>query len=51
MKKLKRLKRSMEAAEKNRGRAKLADWLLTQPGSTRRGIARGVFIIPPYVFK
>lgn len=49
MKAHKRLMQSIRAAEQNRGKVKLRDWLRTQPGSTRRGYYRGNFQLPSYV--
>ncbi|MDE2104615.1 MAG: hypothetical protein KGL39_45690 [Patescibacteria group bacterium] len=49
MKAHKKLMNALKSAEANRGKVKLADWLKTQPGSTRRGVYRRNFALPEYV--
>jgi hypothetical protein len=49
---LKSVRASLADAEKRKSeprRIPLKKWLATQPGSTRRGVARGTFILPSYV--
>ena len=51
MKSLKRLKIALADLSKPqpRPKEKLSDWLTRQPGSTKRGVARGNFVLPSHV--
>lgn len=49
MKSHKRLMKSLQAAERMRGKVTHIAWLATQPGSTKRGFYRGNFALPSYV--
>jgi hypothetical protein len=49
MKPHKRLMASLRAAEQPK-RIPLEKWLETQPGSTRRGVESGKFLLPGHVY-
>jgi hypothetical protein len=49
MKAMKRLKQSLAAIEEQKKFIPLERWLLGQPRSTQRGVARGRFQLPSYV--
>jgi hypothetical protein len=49
---LKNVRASLADAKKHKNepqRIPLKKWLAAQPGSTRRGVARGTFTLPSYV--
>jgi len=51
MKASKRLKQSLAEIARTAGKIPLKDWLRGQPGSTRRGVARGTFKLPDCVIR
>jgi hypothetical protein len=51
MKAHKRLKKSLEAIQAQKGKIPFRVWIAGQPGSTRRGIAKGNFQLPNHVTK
>jgi hypothetical protein len=51
MKPSKRLKQSLRDIDSKRGKIPLNQWLIGQPRSTQKGVARGRFQLPAYVTK
>jgi hypothetical protein len=50
MKKEQEMVKSLKDIQKQGKKIRLDVWLLTQPGSTKRGVARGNFSLPLYVY-